>query len=194
MFSLVNVSKKYNNHIVFEDVNLNFEEGNLYILQGENGSGKTTLLKLISGIIYKTSGKVSLGNRISFLPDKFSFPKLMRVDKYLKEIFKDKKLVNSLLDKYKIPCKKILELSKGNSLKLGILQIMENDSDIYLLDEPLDGLDDFSKHLLKDMIKEKLNDKKIIILSVHNKSFFNDIKNIVLEFKEGKINEKKKKN
>ena len=194
MYSLVDISKKYSKHIIFSDVNINFKESNLYILQGVNGSGKTTLLKLIAGIIYKTEGSITLGNKISFLPDKFTFPKLMKVKSYLKEILKDNTLINKEMEKYKLENKRIKELSKGNKLKLGILQIMNNDSDIYLFDEPLDGLDDYAKHLFKDLIKEKLSLNKIVIISLHNKSFFNDIQSIVLEFKDGKINEKKKKN
>ena len=83
MLNLVGIEKRYGSHIVFSNVNLELTEGNLYVLTGVNGSGKSTLLKLISGIIYKSSGTITLGNKISFLPDKFSFPKLMKVKKYL---------------------------------------------------------------------------------------------------------------
>ena len=74
-----------------------------------------------------------------------------------------------------------------------LLQIFEYDADCYILDEPIDGLDDFAKRLIRDVIKEKIIEKKIIIMSLHNKTFFNDLDPIVYDIKEGRISEKRKK-
>ncbi|RIA75837.1 ABC-2 type transport system ATP-binding protein [Anaeroplasma bactoclasticum] len=197
MLELITVEKKYKDHTVFSNMTLSFKEGNLYILQGVNGSGKSTILKLIAGIAYKTSGKIMKSGSVSFLPDKFTFPKLMRVKSYLMEVFsfvKDKnKLYTDLISLYQIPNKRIGDLSKGNLEKLGILQILNTPADIYLLDEPLDGLDDFAKKILRDEIKNKLKENKIVILSLHNKTYFNELNPIIIEIKEGMVNEKKKR-
>ena len=58
MLNLVSLEKKYKDHIVFSNMNIEFTKGNLYILMGANGSGKSTILKLVAGIIYKTDGKI----------------------------------------------------------------------------------------------------------------------------------------
>ena len=193
MLSLSLIEKRYKSHMVFSNITYTFNEGNLYILQGVNGSGKSTLLKLISGIIYKSSGQMTLGEKISFLPDKFSMPRLLKVNSYLKILFKDKNIIDKELSIFQIPNKRIGDLSKGNLQKLGILETLLFDADIYLFDEPLDGLDDYAKHLLKDRIKEKLKENKIVILSLHNKTFFNDLAPITLDMKEGSFYEKKKR-
>lgn len=197
MLDLITVEKKYKDHLVFSNVTLHFEEGKLYILMGINGSGKSTILKLMAGIIYKTSGTYIKSGMVSYLPDKFSFPKLMKVKNYLMEVlyyYSDKKSIyERLISEYQIPNKRIGDLSKGNQQKLGILQIFAYPADIYLLDEPLDGLDDMAKRLLKEKIKEKLSNNKIVILSLHNKTFFNDLKPNIVEVKEGVILEKKRK-
>ena len=95
MLNLVSLEKKYKDHIVFSNMSIEFTNGNLYILMGVNGSGKSTILKLIAGLIYKTDGKIIKDGVISYLPDKFSMPKLMKVKNYLYEIFYDRKDKNN---------------------------------------------------------------------------------------------------
>lgn len=197
MLELITVEKKYKDHTVFSNMTLSFKEGNLYILQGVNGSGKSTILKLIAGIIYKTSGKIIKSGDVAFLPDKFTMPKLMKVKDYILEVFsysKDKeKLYRDLISLYQIPNKRIGDLSKGNLEKLGILQILNTKAEIYLLDEPLDGLDDYAKKVVRDEIKNKLKENKIVILSLHNKAYFNELNPVIIEIKGGMVNEKKRR-
>ena len=189
MISLNNVSKRYMNHIVLDNIDLNINDKGLYIFQGINGSGKSTIIKILSGIIYKTSGRVFNNLNISFLPDKFSMPKLMLVNNYLNLIKKDKRKNDILMTKYQIPNKRICDLSKGNYQKLGILQILDYEADCYILDEPLDGLDEYAKSLFKSEIISLLNNNKIIILSLHDMSDFNDLNPKIYHIKDGKINE-----
>ncbi len=193
LISLVNVEKKYNGHIILENLTLYIDKPGLYIIHGVNGSGKSTLIKLLSGIIYKSDGEFKINSTISYLPDKFTMPKLMRVKSYLSLILKEKDKMEELVSKFQIPNKRIGELSKGNQQKLGLLQILDYEADCYILDEPLDGLDDYAKKLFKEILKEKLENNKIIILSLHNKSIFNDLSPTILDIKEGRINEKRKK-
>ena len=197
MLKVMDLEKKYKDHIIFKDVNLEFEEGRLYILQGVNGSGKSTLLKIIAGVIYKSSGHIIKVGEVSYLPDRYTMPKLMLARRYISELLVNdsnrKKTAKKLLDEYQIPDKRIGDLSKGNQQKVGIIQVFSIDAKIYLLDEPMDGLDEDAKHLVKDRIKEELAKKKIVILSLHNKTFFNDLSPIILEVKEETIREKKRR-
>ena len=193
MIKLTNVQKKYSGNYVLDNVTLDFSESGIYILQGINGSGKSTIIKLLTGIVYKTSGELKIDNTISYLPDKFILPKLMKVKNYLSLVLERKSKVDQLISKYQIPNKRIGELSKGNLQKLGLLQIFEYEADCYILDEPIDGLDEFAKKLVKDIIKEKLLMKKIIIMSLHNKTYFNYLNPKIYDVKEGRLNEKRKK-
>jgi ABC-2 type transport system ATP-binding protein len=124
-------------------------------------------------------------------------PKLMKVKNYLYEIFYDRKdkneLYANLMKEYQIPNKRIGDLSKGNLQKLGLLQILSLDADIYLFDEPMDGLDDYAKKVFRDAIKEKLKENKLVLISLHNKSYFNELNPIVIEVKEGMVYEKKRR-
>ena len=183
MLKLNNITKKYKENIILDDINFDFSNPGLYILRGINGSGKSTIIKIISGIIFKSKGKIENDLSVSYLPDKFIMPKLMRVKDYVIEIT-NKNIYKELIDYYQLPLnKRIGDLSKGNLQKLGLLQLFNNDSDCYLLDEPLDGLDDFAKNLFKEKIKEKLDLNKIIIMSLHDEFILDgyNIKTLYLE-------------
>ena len=196
MLNLLNIEKAYNNNIALKNVTLALEEGHLYVLIGPNGSGKSTLIKIISNIIFKTSGEYLKNGSISYLPDKYSLPKIMKTDEFIKDfisLYNLKIKSSEILSKFQIPNIGIGKLSKGNYQKLGLFIVFYNDSDIYIFDEPIDGLDDFAKKLFKELIKEKLSLNKTIIVSLHDKSFLNEFDPIIYEVKDGVINEKRRK-
>ena len=195
MLSVVGLEKKYND-VIIEDVTIDMSKPGLYIFTGINGSGKSTILKILAGTIYKSSGSINKNVSISYLPDKYTMPKLMSVISYVElilEMYGRKKEALSLISMYQIPKRRIGELSKGNQQKLGLLQILANDVDCYILDEPLDGLDEFAKHLVKNIISEKIRAGKIILMSLHGKNLFNDLKPRIFEVKDKRITERKKK-
>ena len=196
MLNLDNISKAYNKNYVLKNISINFEEGKLYVLVGQNGSGKSTLIKIITDVIFKTSGMIDKTSSISYLPDKYMLPKILRTDEFIKNIINLYNLkINSeyILSKFQIPKRKIGALSKGNFQKLGLFITFYNDKDIYILDEPIDGLDDFAKKLFKELINEKIKNNKIVIVSLHDKNFLNEFDPIVYEIKEGVISEKKRR-
>lgn len=192
MLQLKNLIKKYGKVTILDNISYVFNSKKLYILKGENGSGKSTLLKIIAKLSYKTSGRIEGNNNVGYLHDKPVFPFLMRVDDYLKTIIKlSNKDVNYLdiLDEYIIPNKRIIELSKGNKMKLGIAQVLCNDMDIYIFDEPLDGLDEAAKQLFKGKIMNLVYNEKIVILALHELSLFDNVNYTLLTLKDGKIYE-----
>ncbi len=196
MLKLTNVSKKYREHIVFNSVTIDMSNPGLYVFQGINGSGKSTILKVLCGVIYKSEGRIEKDVSISYLPDKFNMPKLMRSKAYVDSIlnmYGMKESSDELISKFQIPNKRIGDLSKGNQQKLGLLQVLYNEADCYVLDEPLDGLDEFAKHLVKDIIKDYIDKGKIIIMSLHGKNLFNEFKPTVFDIKDGFINHKQKR-
>ena len=195
MLKVIDLEKKYKD-IIFEHATIDLSKPGLYIFQGINGSGKSTILKIISGIIFKSSGSIEKDITISYLPDKFNMPKLMTVYSYVEmilDMYGKKNETNILIDKYQIPKRKIGELSKGNQQKLGLLQIFSNDTDCYILDEPIDGLDEFAKHLVKSNIEEKIKEGHIVIMSLHGKNLFNDLHPRIFDVKDRRITERRKR-
>lgn len=196
MLNLENVFKNYKNNFALKNINLNLNENKLYVLTGENGSGKSTLIKIIANVIFKSSGIIEKTSSISYLPDKFLLPKIMMTDDFIKSLLKLYNLkinYNDILNRFQIPKRMIGSLSKGNYQKLGLFLSFYNDCDIYLFDEPIDGLDSFAKDLFKKLVKEKLDNGKTVIISIHDKSFLNEFDPIIYEIKDGILNEKKRR-
>jgi len=195
MLNVYNLEKKYN-EVIIDNVSIDMSKPGLYIFIGINGSGKSTILKILAGSIFKTSGKIEKDVSISYLPDKYTMPKLMSVISYVElilDMYGKKSEASNLIGLYQIPKRRIGELSKGNQQKLGLLQVLSNDSDCYILDEPLDGLDDFAKHLVKNIITDKIKNGSIILMSLHGKNLFNELKPRIFEVKNKTIIERKKK-
>lgn len=195
MLRVVDLEKRYKD-VIFDHVSIDMSKPGLYIFQGINGSGKSTILKVIAGIIYKSSGKLEKDVSIAYLPDKYSMPKLMSVTSYVElvlDMYGKKSEASKLIGMYQIPKRRIGELSKGNQQKLGLLQIFSNECDCYILDEPIDGLDDFAKHLVKDIVSEKIKTGHIVIMSLHGKNLFNDLHPRIFDVKDGKILERKRR-
>ena len=174
MLNLDSIQKKYKDNLILADITFQITNPGLYVLHGINGSGKSTIIKIITGIIYKSAGSITHNLNISYLPDKFSMPKLMKAKSYLKYVIDLKSSeYDKYLSEYQIPNKRIGDLSKGNQQKLGLLQILSKNADCYILDEPIDGLDDYAKKLFKSKIIHLIQNDKIVILSLHNKTFLN---------------------
>lgn len=195
MLKLQEVTVKYNEKIILNDLNYQFELGKIYLLNGENGSGKSTLLKAISGAI-RYSGNIANNGIIGYMPDKTSFPLLLSSYEYLKIIARlnnTNKILQPLIKSFNLEDKLINSLSKGNYQKISVIQLFLSNPDIYLLDEPFDGLDAECKSVLKKLLIEKKNEDKLIILSIHDKKIFTSADATILEIKGGELNEKKDK-
>lgn len=190
MFEVKNLSKKYNNEIILNNISYTFNEGNIYIIRGINGSGKSTLFKIISGIINKSSGYISNDKTVSYLPDKYVLPGLIKAKTYLNYIFDDYKKVDELSKIYNLDNKLITNLSKGNKQKLGIISKTYILSDIYIYDEGIDGLDKDTKEIFFNELINLKNNNKIIILSLHEDINEDLLKPINLEIKDGVLYEK----
>lgn len=191
MLELNEVQKNYHKDKGLKNVNICIQKGTLNLFVGRNGSGKSTTLKLIGHVIFHRKNQGSMINQFKkmiYLPDKRTYPKLLKVSTFLKyflEIDIDSKKMKYYLDRYQIPDKPIGGLSKGMLQKLGILQTLLNEGDLYLLDEPTDGLDTASIQLFKEDLLFLLRMDKTIIISTHNRSLFRDLKPTVFTFKEG---------
>lgn len=194
IITIENLTKKYKDTLAIDDLSLEIEKGKVVGLLGPNGSGKSTLLKLIVGLLRKDSGKILIDGKIpgietksmiSYLPDSYYLYEKLTVretiDMYgdFYEDF-DKNQSDKLLDYLSIPRDKMTkDLSKGLRERLLISLNLSRDADIFIMDEPVDGVDPVAKQAVIDMIIEKMAKDKTFIITTHQigdlENLFEDI-------------------
>lgn len=193
---LKNVTKKFKNNIVINNVSATFESGNIYGFYGRNGSGKSVLQKIISGLYIPTSGEVLIdGVNIN---EKELYPSCMRILIEKPAFFPDisglenlKLLadINKIIDEKKIlevlelvnlkdeKKKKYSKYSLGMKQKLGVAQAIMEDPDIIILDEPFNGIEQATVDKLIDYLLKKKEEGKLIIVSTHIKEDLTKLSN-----------------
>lgn len=205
-----NVSKKFDDNIIIDDVSLKFTEGKIYGFCGRNGTGKSVFLKLLCGFYYPTSGEVLIdgvnyNNSISFPPslraliEKPSFfPDLTGIDnlKMLADIqgLISEKEINEAIETVNLveeKNKKYHKYSLGMKQKLGIAQVIMENPKIMILDEPFNGVEE---ETVKKLIKyfKSIKKDKIIIISSHIKEDLVNISDEIYHFDNGKITHEEK--
>ncbi len=203
---LKNVTKKFKNNIVINNVSATFESGNIYGFYGRNGSGKSVLQKIISGLYIPTSGEVLIdGVNIN---EKELYPSCMRILIEKPAFFPDisglenlKLLadINKIIDEKKIlevlelvnlkdeKKKKYSKYSLGMKQKLGVAQAIMEDPDIIILDEPFNGIEQATVDKLIDYLLKKKEEGKLIIVSTHIKEDLTKLSNHIYMFDNGSI-------
>lgn len=183
-----NVAKAFKQITILENINMTFESGKIYGLIGRNGSGKSVFLKMLCGFYSPTNGEILFDNincikqqifppntralieKPDFISDLSGYENLELLAKIQNKIGKDEiiealKKVNLLEDMDK----KFSKYSLGMKQKLGIAQVLMENPEVMILDEPFNGIEDDTVDFLRDLlIKEKKNGK-IIILATHIK-------------------------
>ena len=182
LLECVNLGKKFGDRTVLNNVNLVIPRGKIIGLLGKNGTGKTTLIKLINGLLTPTSGKVLVNEKeidveskvvISYLPERTYLDKSMTVEKVI-EFFNDfysnfdeqkaRKLLKDLdLD----TSLKLSKMSKGMQEKVQLVLVMSRKADLYILDEPLGGVDPATRDYILDTILTNFNEGASVIISTH---------------------------
>ncbi|MDQ0231715.1 ATP-binding cassette domain-containing protein [Metabacillus malikii] len=177
------VMKKYGKNISLNETNLAFEKGKIYGLVGPNGSGKSTLLKLITGLVFPTSGEVKVNGEavtrntsesVAYLTelDMFydTFTVQETVDFYASQ-FADfnRERASKLLSEMRLDSsKKVKSLSKGNRGRLKLVTTLARDTDIILLDEPFSGLDPMVRDaIVKSLLQYIDFENQIILIATH---------------------------
>ena len=177
-----NVRKYYEGIRALEDVSLEIPEGKIIGILGPNGSGKTTLLKILSGFLTEYEGEVTIDGyhvgaetkaRVAYLPDKDGLPKDMPVSEMIKlykmffDDFSEEKC-RELLAIFDIKEEsKPKEMSKGVIDKLQVCLLMSRNARLYLLDEPIGGVDIVAREHILDLIIENFNPKGTMIIVTH---------------------------
>ena len=175
-----NLSKKYGNFFALSNLTLSLGRGQIVGLLGPNGSGKTTLIKLINGLLTPTSGHVLINQMepcaetkkiISYLPDKDYLNTWMRVRdliSYFDDFYENFDMHRSykMLEKLKIdPNARLRTLSKGTKEKVQLILVMSRDADLYVLDEPIGGVDPAARDYILNTILTNYNEEATIPVS-----------------------------
>ena len=196
------VTKKFDNKIVLDNVNLKIEKGRIYGLLGKNGAGKSTLIKLINDLLTIDSGEilfngkpigVSSKSHISYLPERTYLDKSMKIEnviKYFGEFYEDfntKKAYKLLKDLDLDKDRKISKMSKGMGEKLQLVLVMSREADLYILDEPLGGVDPATRDYILDTILSNFKEGSSVIISTHLISDIERILDDVIFIDKGKI-------
>ncbi|MCR5202746.1 MAG: ABC transporter ATP-binding protein [Lachnospiraceae bacterium] len=182
LLSLNGITKAYGANTVLDNVSFQIKPGRIVGLLGPNGSGKTTLIKIINSLCTPTSGEVLIqGNRpgieskkiVSYLPDKLYFNDYMTVKELMEyymdfynDFNQDKCL--TLLSNLQIDVNaKIKTLSKGTKEKVQLIMVMSREALLYVLDEPIGGVDPASRDYILNTIINNYNPEASIIISTH---------------------------
>ena len=179
LLQLQHVSKQYKKQPAIDDITIRFSSGKIIGLLGPNGSGKTTLMKLINGLLHPNSGEIVIdGYRpskdtkkiISYLPDTSYLRDNIRIEEAITffddfyEDFSRQKAKKLLADLQLDPKEYLKNLSKGNKEKVQLILVMSRKAKLYLLDEPIGGVDPSTREtILRTIINNYCEDASVII-------------------------------
>ena len=202
LIKIQDLNKKYGKKQVLKDVNLTLHGGQIVGLLGPNGSGKTTLIKVLNCLLKEYDGDVQIDQQaigihskkiISYLPDEPYFENWMTTSDALNlfvDMYDDFDLNKalSLMERMDIEKKvKIKELSKGMKEKFQLILVMSRKAKIYILDEPLGGIDPAARELILDTILNNYAEDALVLLSTHLIADIEKIFDEVIFIKNGEI-------
>jgi len=202
MLKIQNLSKQIQKHRILENINLEIKSGEIFGLLGPNGAGKTTLVKIILGLMQKTSGKLELAcekKKIGYLPEYPYFYEYLTGEELLiftgklfdlnkKEILaKVQEFSQKLNLSYKDLKRRIRDYSKGMKQRLGFMQALINNPDLFFFDEPFSGLDPLGRKAIRDLIFELKKDGKTIFFNSHILSDIEQICDRIAVINKGKL-------
>jgi len=201
-----NVTKSFGKNEVIHNIDMVFESGKIYGLIGRNGSGKSVFLKILCGFYKPTTGSViydgvditknnlfpintrALIERPNFLPDLTGFENLELLASIQKKISKED-IISTLkrINLYEEKDKKFSKYSLGTKQKLGIAQVLMEDPEVMIFDEPMNGVENETALEIRKIIKEEKKKGKLIIIASHIKEDIVGLSDEVYEFDAGKI-------
>ena len=202
LLKIDNVSKKYGHFKALDNVSLTLSKGKIIGLLGPNGSGKTTLIKIINGLLKEYDGEILVnGNKIgeksrkiiSYLPDENYFQDWMYVRDVLgifSDLYEDfdKENCLSLMNRFKLDKNmKIKAMSKGMKEKFQLSLVMSRKAKIYILDEPIAGVDPAAREVILDVILNNYEADSLVLISTHLISDLETIFDDVIFLKEGRV-------
>ena len=202
LLEINNINKSYGKKKVLNNINIKVSKGKIIGLLGPNGSGKTTLIKIINGLLLPNDGVVLVNNEkiginskkvISYLPEKTYLDLNMKVSEiinFFSDFYEDfdRDKAYNLLEKLDLCADdKLNKMSKGMKEKVQLILVMSRKADLYILDEPIGGVDPATRDFILDTILTNFSKKSSMIISTH---LINDVEKIldeVIFIKNGEI-------
>lgn len=197
-----NIVKKFDNKTVLDNVSLKLSKGKIIGLLGKNGAGKTTLIKIINGLLTTDNGEILFNNHdisykdrndIAYLPERSYLNKDMKIYEsinYMKDFYSnfDENKAYILLEELNLDKNiTISKLSKGMQEKLRLILVMARNADLYILDEPLGGVDPATRDYILDTILTNIKSGSSVLISTHLISDVERILDEVIFIDDGKI-------
>jgi len=196
------LTKKYGNKVALNNVNFSLERGQIVGLLGPNGSGKSTLIKLTNGLLTPSSGQILIDGKrpgtetkrmISYLPEKSYLNDWMRVSDLIHffqdfyENFRPEKAYEMLKNLNINPRDRLKTMSKGTKEKVQLILVMSREAELYLLDEPIGGVDPAARDYILRTILNNYNINGTVLISTHLIAEIENILDYVVFIKEGQV-------
>ncbi|HJA19529.1 MAG TPA: ABC transporter ATP-binding protein [Candidatus Mediterraneibacter ornithocaccae] len=185
------LTKKYGSFFALSELTLSLDRGQIVGLLGPNGSGKTTLIKLANGLLNPTDGHIMINGLapgteskkiVSYLPDRSFFSEHMKVKEiisYYTDFYDNFSTdrASKMLDTLEIDINsRFSALSKGTKEKVQLVLVMSRDADLYILDEPIGGVDPAARDYILQTILTNYNENATVLISTH---LISDIENVL---------------
>ena len=197
-----NLTKEFGSITALDGVTLTLEKGQIVGLLGPNGSGKTTLIKIMNGLLKPTAGTAMINNCepgvetkkvVAYLPDRNALPDYMTTTQLMnlyQDFFTDfdRSKAETMIADLGIDMKQQMKkMSKGTKEKLQLCLVMARNAEVYLLDEPIGGVDPATRDYILRTIISNYNEDAVVIISTHLISDIESVLDDVIFLKEGKV-------
>ena len=197
-----NLTKKFGDLTALDDVTVSLEQGQIVGLLGPNGSGKTTLIKILNGLLQPTSGSVTINGSapgvetkkvVAYLPDRNALPDYMTASQLMdiyEDFFEDfdRLKAEAMVDDLGINRKQTMKkMSKGTKEKLQLCLVMARQAEVYLLDEPIGGVDPATRDYILRTIISNYNENAVVLISTHLIADVESVLDDVVFIKEGRV-------
>lgn len=178
----IGLTKKFSNKEALSEINCQFPRGRIIGLLGPNGSGKTTMIKLATGLLTPTSGQILVAGMapsvetkkiVSYLPDRTYLSDWMTVTQQISffsdfyENFNSVKAYNMISDLGIDTKQRIKSMSKGTKEKVQLIMVMSRDAELFLLDEPIGGVDPAARDYILNTIITNYSENATVVISTH---------------------------
>ena len=196
------LSKRFGSVQALDGVTLSIAPGRVVGLLGPNGSGKTTLIKLANGLLTPSSGEVRICGAlpgketkavVSYLPDRPCLPEWMSADElmdYFADFFEDfdRSRAADMMARLRLnPHMKYGQMSKGTREKVQLILVMSRRARLYLLDEPIGGVDPATRDYILDTIIRNYDESASVVISTHLISDVENVLDDVVFLREGRV-------
>ncbi|MED9948183.1 MAG: ABC transporter ATP-binding protein [Peptacetobacter hiranonis] len=190
IIKLENVVKRYGKKEALKGINLDIPKGKIVGLLGPNGSGKSTMIKLLNGLLQPDEGNIEIAGMkpsietkkiVSYLPERTYLSEWMKMKdllKFFSDFYEDFDLekAEEMIEALNINIdEKIKDMSKGTKEKVQLILVMSRNADVYILDEPIGGVDPAARSFIMRTILQNFSEESTLIIATH---LISEIENI----------------